>query len=292
MKYFILAFLSVLTFFSSVGQLSDSSKNYSNNHINKLTSILSTINFHNQNKNCEFTVAYIDSIIGHMFDYQMPYYDHEFIQKQDSIIIESIIIMDNIIKQQPISYNYAVRAALYGLQDNYEEGINDLNRAIFYDSSNYMYFYNRAILHKKTNNLSLALKDYNTCIQLSEKYGAAYHNRGFLNMELKNYDNALSDFLISLSLCNNLKDSSFTYNNIGHLYYLSKKYSLALENINKSIDLNNINSYAYKNKALVEIELDELDLACENLYKAIQLGYRIKYGEEVDELIKRNCNKE
>jgi len=51
-----------------------------------------------------------------------------------------------------------------------------------------------------------------------------------------------------------------------------------------------VNSYAYKNRALIYIEEKKWKEACEDLSKANELGYTRQYGKEVNELITKYCN--
>lgn len=63
----------------------------------------------------------------------------------------------------------------------------------------------------------------------------------------------------------------------------------ALNDINKSLKMYPENSYAYKIKALIYIEKNELKTACENLEIAKNKKYKQTYGNEVDELITKYC---
>ena len=80
-----------------------------------------------------------------------------------------------------------------------------------------------------------------------------------------------------------------SYNNRGYAKYKLKDYKSALKDITRSIDLYPANSYAFRNRALVYLSLDKKEKACENLQKAIDLGYSGMYGNDVEELLKKNC---
>jgi regulator of sirC expression with transglutaminase-like and TPR domain len=55
--------------------------------------------------------------------------------------------------------------------------------------------------------------------------------------------------------------------------------------INQSIELDPSNTWAYKNRALVYIELGQNDKALNDLHRAKELGYEEDYDNEVNELI-------
>jgi tetratricopeptide (TPR) repeat protein len=65
----------------------------------------------------------------------------------------------------------------------------------------------------------------------------------------------------------------------------------AMKDINKSIELYPSNSYAYRNRALIYIEQEKFDKACEDLQTAIDKGYTLSYGEDVINLQKKHCRK-
>ncbi len=60
----------------------------------------------------------------------------------------------------------------------------------------------------------------------------------------------------------------------------------------ESIRLNPDNSFVYKNRALIYISLDSLNLACQDLEKANILGFTENYGKEVNELITKLCSQD
>jgi hypothetical protein len=63
-----------------------------------------------------------------------------------------------------------------------------------------------------------------------------------------------------------------------------------MRDINKSIKLMQQNSYAYKIRALINIENNKIDNACKDLIKETELGYTPQYGNEVKELKALHCN--
>lgn len=63
----------------------------------------------------------------------------------------------------------------------------------------------------------------------------------------------------------------------------------ALADVNKSIKLYPANSYAFRNRALIYIEMNKIKKACEDLQAAIDKGFVQSYGQEVIELQKKHC---
>ncbi len=107
-------------------------------------------------------------------------------------------------------------------------------------------------------------------------------------MQHEQYDTAL--VYINRAIAINPKMAT-TYNNRGYLKHKMNNNKGAMEDINASIKLDNRNSYAYKNRALVYLAEGKIDKACEDLSMARSLGFAEKYGNEVNQLIDKNCNK-
>jgi tetratricopeptide (TPR) repeat protein len=79
------------------------------------------------------------------------------------------------------------------------------------------------------------------------------------------------------------------YNNRGYAKLQLGKLEEALEDINTSIKFYPTNAYAFKNRALVYIELKDKEKACQDLEKANELGFSVTYGREVNDLIEEHC---
>lgn len=255
----------------------------------RLIHLLKSASIQTKAKKYETATSFVDSIIGYIADNKLPLHDKKFALRLDSSIRCSVLLMDRIIKQKPSAYSFAVRGTLFGMSGNLIGAIQNLNSAIKLDSTNYVNYYNLAIYLKKNGQKELALKNYNKCIQINKNYGTAYLSRGLLYLDLKKYDKAKSDFEKALSQTLTTKDSSYVLNNIGYMKYLTENYSSSLSYINQSIKLNEVNAFAYKNRALVQIKLGNIALACADLKSASNLGYRDKYGHEVDSLINTHC---
>lgn len=79
--------------------------------------------------------------------------------------------------------------------------------------------------------------------------------------------------------------------NKAYAHYKLGELDQALEDINRSIDRNPSNSYAYKNRALIYIAKGKPTDACNDLRAALDMGYTTKFGTEVEELYVEHCNK-
>ncbi|NML39719.1 tetratricopeptide repeat protein [Chitinophaga sp. G-6-1-13] len=76
---------------------------------------------------------------------------------------------------------------------------------------------------------------------------------------------------------------------MGHAKYQLKDLKNALKDIQRSVALDPKNSYAYRNRALVYLAMKQPDKACEDLHRAINLGYTTMYGDDVQQLLEKHC---
>ena len=65
----------------------------------------------------------------------------------------------------------------------------------------------------------------------------------------------------------------------------------AMGDVNKSIELYPSNSYAFRNRALIFIEMNKIQDACNDLQRSSELGFTKMYGSEVDDLRTKYCMK-
>lgn len=87
------------------------------------------------------------------------------------------------------------------------------------------------------------------------------------------------------------KDQPLAFNNRGYVKYKLNDLKGAMQDVNHSLELYPSNSFAYKNRALIFIALKQMNFACEDLQKAISLGFTSMYGDEVQKLLEKYCTR-
>jgi Flp pilus assembly protein TadD len=129
-----------------------------------------------------------------------------------------------------------------------------MERAMAIDTSQLWVGYNNIAFFIKFEQKDYkgSLEYFDKAIQLNPKFSNAYNNRGFAKLQLNDLKGARID-------------------------------------INKSQELDPTNSYAYRTMALYLLAENKKSQACEQLQKAIKLGYSSDYDDEVDSLIKQHC---
>lgn len=112
-----------------------------------------------------------------------------------------------------------------------------------------------------------------------------------LSLKLKTNDDGninFSDKLIGLEGTDKIT-IALILNNISFAKHKLKRNEEALIDVNKSIELYSENSYAYRNLALIYIDLNKLDKACEAIEKSLKLGFEKQFGSEISELENKYC---
>lgn len=101
-------------------------------------------------------------------------------------MIDFISSIDNSYQRITIDSDPANRLQNRGSRTyNYDEAIEDINKAIkLYPDFAYSY-YNRANLHAISNELPEAYDDYTKAIELNPSFGEAYYNRGLVQIFMK-----------------------------------------------------------------------------------------------------------
>lgn len=86
-------------------------------------------------------------------------------------------------------------------------------------------------------------------------------------------------------------DEPLSYNNRAYNKYKLGDLKGALADVEKSIRLYPTNSYAFRNRALIYIAMKKNANACQDINKALELGFTTMYGDQVEKLKEEHCVK-
>lgn len=201
------------------------------------------------------------------------------------------------LKINPNDYELTIFKIGYLLKlEQVEKAIEECNRVLITHPNDYKVLVYRSHSHKQIQNYSDALLDLNRAIAINPKNPFAYQEKAELYLEKEEYKFAVDSFSkVIENMTNSNQDDlnndllAFAYNNRGFSWYKLGENEKALADINHSLKLLPTNSYAYRNLALISIDMEEENKVCEYLEKAIELGFTKKYGNEVQILIDTNC---
>jgi Tfp pilus assembly protein PilF len=127
----------------------------------------------------------------------------------------------------------------------------------------------------------------NKAIEIDSAYYPAYANIGFKYQEMGQHEKAIEYYDMVLSFA---PDEPLGYSNRSYNRMKVGDLKGAMKDIEKSLKLYPSNPYAYKVRALIYIESEKIDKACEDLQTALDKGYTITFGNEVLDLQKQYCN--
>jgi tetratricopeptide (TPR) repeat protein len=214
------------------------------------------------------------------------------------------------------------RASAKSAKKSYKEACLDYDTVLMINPKNIAALYLMAGTKEKIKEYSEALIYCTKAIEISPQDPAAFYNRGIAKAELKDFDGALEDTQRGMEVDSTTKWMG--YNNIAFfIKFKQKDYQGALKYFDESIKLNPEFAYAYNNRGFAKIQLGDLKGArkdieksismdpqnpyafrtmallliaekkenkvCEQLKKALDLGYADEYDDEVDNLIKEHC---
>jgi len=149
--------------------------------------------------------------------------------------------------------------------------IKELTTAINSHPSNYLLYYDRAILEKKLGNMKTAMDDLNKSITINSQIAQTYYERAYLKVEVEDYKGAIEDLNKSLKI---KPDYILSIYEMAVAKYYLKDFYGSIEICNKAIDIKPNMGQAYFQRALNNIKLDKLDIICNDLTLAIQNGCR------------------
>jgi tetratricopeptide (TPR) repeat protein len=187
------------------------------------------------------------------------------------------------VRSQALIYNSSSRCSLR----DFEGAMQDLKKAIKYDSLNEDIYNQMAIALLGLGDTLGALNSVKKGYYIDTNSLISVTNMGFFLSMYKNYAESIYYFNRTIKF---YPEGFYAYNNRGYALMMIGKYDEALADINKSIKINGTNSFAFRNRALVYLKMNKTKKACDDLYKAKELKFTEIYGNEVEKLIKSNCN--
>jgi len=210
----------------------------------------------------------------------------EEVEKRELIFEQSL----ELLKNNNTYTGLLNKATFYSKLKQYDNAFNTYKFLTENYNVNFVIYYNISKLLERIEKFEKALQYSIKAIELNDKHPTLYLNQGFLLVKLKRYGEAITVLEKALNLSKQTQEKSFIYNNLGFAYLKKGELSLALMNVNKSIELYNENSYSFKNLGLIYLEQKEYSKACDTFKKSRDLGFETLYGNEVNDLIKNHCD--
>ncbi len=167
----------------------------------------------------------------------------------------------------------------------YESATDDFYKALDLADNKFDIYNNIALLYRRIGNEYLAFDAIQHAVRLAPNDLRTKNNLALLKAEFGQFEAAIQLFE---ELLGTSEDPLF-YNNRAYAYYQLKNYPIAMQDVNKSIDLWTENAYAYRNRALIYLAQKNFKKACADLDKAEQYGFSKIYGDEIRKLKAKYC---
>ncbi len=208
-----------------------------------------------------------------------------FHQKYDKAIEYAIRLAEHAEEEWQFKNAILNMANCYGYLGDHEKSIKAYLMAIKVYPESPDYHNNLALAYHRNKEFDKAQEYAYKAIELKPEDLMFKGNLAYIFTSIDKYEEAIQiyDEILAKEV------SPISYNNRGYAKLKLGNYEAALKDINFSLKLYPENSYAYRNRALVYIEMKKTDEACKDLKKANELGYSISYGKEVNQLLEKHC---
>ncbi len=168
----------------------------------------------------------------------------------------------------------------------FSDAYNDLVNAYRIDSTNLGVLVNLSVACDETGRDSDVMLYLQKALALSPKDVAVIGNIGFKYQKMGDYKTSIEYFNKVLAID---PREGQAYCNRSYSYFKMGDIKTAKEDIEKAILYYPGNSYAYRGRALIYIEEKNYGAACTDLQTAIDKGFTVSYGPEVQELKDKYC---
>jgi tetratricopeptide (TPR) repeat protein len=145
----------------------------------------------------------------------------------------------------------------------------------------------RGACHAMLGDTSKAAIDLDRAIQLAPRDAAGYNSRGYFRyMRLGQYAKAIADMDKAIKQDPNY---GFAFSNRGWSYYQLGDSAKAQRDLLLAVRKNPTNAYAYRSLGIIDLAQGQQTTGCAHLRKALELGFTATYGNEVQDLVSRQC---
>ncbi|MGV3611217.1 MAG: tetratricopeptide repeat protein [Fluviicola sp.] len=191
-------------------------------------------------------------------------------QFEKSQIDSAFTLLDKAQKQDSTySETYYNRAVMYRDMGMKDLAIIQFSKAIHFNPADIDSYMNRGILFFDNHKDDLALNDFNTVLKSEPERKEALLNIGLIYFNSKNLKEAESIFLKCVELDTNYASAYFR---LAKIKMQQEKHSEAYAYLNKCISINPEKLEYFEFRAIMNLMKGDNKKACEDLWKAIQLG--------------------
>ncbi|WP_395054772.1 tetratricopeptide repeat protein [Flavobacterium sp.] len=163
---------------------------------------------------------------------------------------------------------------------------NNFKKSFELDAKNYTSCIVLGGICMSNNEFENAIFYYKKALEVNSGLNNVWNNLAFIYQKLDKHLEAKNIFT---KIIKDEPDAPLPYSNRSYSNLKLGFTKQALKDVNKSIKLFPENSYAFRNRALIYIELKQYEKACFEIETAYKLGYQEKYGSDLDTIKSQNC---
>ncbi len=237
---------------------------------------------YNQNKIWKNSETLWTHVIKYYPNTSTPFGNRANFRRDNKDLLGALSDYNEVIRLEPSAQTYNSRAKLYfdnfDQPDSLKKALLDYTKAIELTPKDAEFHANRGGTYARLGDFENALKDCTTAIELNPKFANAYLNRSVIYHRKNELQLALSDIMKYLNLR--------PYN--ADIWYEACRTNILLNNypeaekmINKAMAVEPSKGLYFYQRALLYFNTQRLDLAKNDVIKAISLGYK-----EIDPTVK------
>ncbi len=154
---------------------------------------------------------------------------------------------------------------------DFEKSLEIVDRALMESQDNIKALQKKINIYYQMNDIKEASRLVDEAIKKFPAETEFYYLQGLINIAKKKYYKAVNNFNKVLELEMSV-DQYKVYLNRGVANLNLQEFNLAIEDLTKSIELNNANASAYHSRGMVYYELEDYESAVDNFMQAIDLS--------------------
>ena len=192
--------------------------------------------------------------------------DPKIVEKKRKFYLE---LCKKKVKDNPTAHSYYELGVLYKENNDFENAIKSLNKAVELDSKHRLAFFELGIISEQKQNYDDAIKYYTESLRIKND-GEIYENLGVCYFRKENYEHAYAN-LMKAALLNPNKHT--IYNSLGAVLERSGKLDGAVQVLEIAIKLNPQNVSGFYNLGIALDKKGDFINAIKNYEKAIELKH-------------------
>lgn len=154
-------------------------------------------------------------------------------------------------------------------QGNWNQAIDDYNKAIEVEPNYALIYNNRGLAHYNKGDYDKAIADFNQALQIDPNYADAYRNRGRAYYAKGNHDQALADYNQAITLN---PDDAPAYNGRAYVYLVKKDHRQAVTNMREAAKLSPGEATWYVTLGEIYLDVQRYDAAISAFETALRLS--------------------